>query len=70
MKEYTIIFTQLCYGQIITQKDKSEIRYECEKLKKLSSLQKEDAYIRIEVVNNNTGEIREYWNNQDNEIKF
>ena len=68
--KYTIIFTRHQYGQMIYAVDKEQVKTECEKLKHLNKLNDENAYIRIEVINNNTGEIREYWNNKENEIKF
>ena len=66
--KYTIIFTRFQYGQMIYAVDKEKVKTECEKLKHLNKLNEENAYIRIEVVNNNTGEIREYWNNKENTI--
>lgn len=68
--KYTIIFTRLEYGQIIETVEKDKVREKCELWKKTEKLNKEKAYLRIEVVNNQTGEIREYWNNNDNSINF
>lgn len=68
--KYTIIFTRFMYGQMIQVVEKEKVKTECEKLKHLNKLNDEGAYIRIEVVNNNTGEIREYWNNKENTINF
>lgn len=70
MEKYTIITTIHTYGSMTQVVEKNKVREECERLKK--TLDKIDApsYRRIEVVNNETGEIREFWNNQDNKIQF
>lgn len=71
--KYTIICTEFQYGQIIETKEQNEVRNECERLKRIFGNEKikdKDIYIRIEVVNNCTGEIREYWNNHENKIQF
>ena len=69
-EKYTIIATEFHYGQIIQNVNKEDVRINCEKLKKLFNLAKENAYCRIEVINNQTGEMREYWNNHENKINF
>lgn len=70
MNNYTIICTELYYGQITQVVKKEDVRKECERLKMISKNAPENAYWQIEVVNNETGEIREYWNNKENTIKF
>lgn len=68
---YTIIATEHHYGQIVQTLPKEKVRAECERLRKLFSLaKKEEAYCQIEVVNTDTGEVREYWNNHNNELQF
>lgn len=68
--KYTIICTLFTYGCISQSVKKEEVKKECERLKKIFELAKEQCYQRIEVVNNETGEIREYWNNHNNTINF
>lgn len=71
--KYTIICTQYTFGQIIEAVEKYRVKNECEKLQKMFSNNKindKNTYVQIEVVNNNTGEIREYWNNHENKIQF
>lgn len=70
MNNYTIICTELYYGQITQVCKKEDVRKECERLKMVSKHSAENTYWQIEVVNNETGEIREYWNNKENTIKF
>lgn len=72
MNKYTILCTQHTYGSISKVVEKEQVRAECERIKKVfsSRLCKENAYTRIEVINNETGEIREFWNNKDNIINF
>lgn len=69
-EKYTILFTEYHFGNITIVVDKDKVRKECERIKSMSKLANENAYMRIEVVNNQTGEIREYWNNHDNKIMF
>lgn len=69
-EKYTIIFTEHHYGSLTEVVEKDKVREECERLKHATKLAQENAYFRIEVVNNATGEIREYWNNHDNKIMF
>lgn len=69
-EKYTILFTEFHYGNITIVVNKDKVRQECERIKNMSELAKENAYMRIEVVNNQTGEIREYWNNHDKIIMF
>lgn len=69
MKQYTILATVFTCGSITEQCDKEQVREECERLKKTMSISTHD-YIRIEAINNETGEIREYWNNHNNKIEF
>lgn len=70
MEKYTIICNILTTGHITEVIEKDKVRAECERLKNLTKLGDEHTYMRIEVVNNETGEVREYWNNQENVIKF
>lgn len=70
MNDYTIIATNMYYGQIIEPVAKEKVRSECKRIKKILSIGQENTYQRIEVVNNQTGEIREFWNNHDNIIQF
>lgn len=68
MNEYTILVTAFTCGSIAENCKKEQVRSECERLKKIFSISTHD-YIRIEVVNNESGEIREFWNNkQDKEL--
>lgn len=67
---YTIIWTELQYGQMVLKKNKDQVKEECERLRKISKIADADRYIRIEVMNDETGEIREYWNNKQNETLF
>ena len=68
--KYTIICNILTTGHITKIVSKENVRKECERLKNLNKITDSHTYMRIEVVNNSTGEIREYWNNKENEIKF
>lgn len=68
--KYTIICTQFQYGQITEIVDKENVRKECERLKNVFNKDFINTYIQVEVINNETGEIREYWNNKKNEIQF
>lgn len=71
--KYTIICTEFQYGQITVTKEQKEVRNECERLKQMfgkNIINDKNIYIRIEVINNSTGEIREYWNNHDNKKLF
>lgn len=70
MEKYTIICSIHTCGQIAEVVSKDKVREECERFKNLNKLGNENTYARIEVVNNETGEIREYWNNIENTIKF
>lgn len=70
---YTIIWTVHTYGNITEVVEKSKVKTECERLHKLSVIggnEQKNTFKTIEVVNNETGEIREYWNNFDNQIQF
>ena len=69
-KPYTIITTIYTIGQIINPCEKEEVRAECEHMRSLGNVQNENSHLIIEVVNNETGEIREYYNSKDNKIKF
>lgn len=62
--KYTILATIWTYGSIAQVVEKDKVRPECERLKNALSVGSTPAYKRIEVINNETGEIREYWNNQ------
>lgn len=68
--KYTIICTLFTYGSITKCVNKEEVRKECERLKKICKIGMEKCYQTIEVINNETGEIREYWNNHNNKINF
>lgn len=70
MNKYTIIAAVHTYGSITQVVPKEKVREECERLKKVLSVGEAPKYIQIEVVNNETGEIREFWNNADNKINF
>ena len=70
MTKYTIIFSLVTEGHIVEVVNKKIVKSECERLKKIASISDNKTYARIEVVNNETGEIREYWNNSDNKINF
>lgn len=69
---YTILATIHTYGSIATTHPANEVKPECERLRKVLSFGagEDTIYKRIEVINNDTGEVREYWNNHNNEIKF
>lgn len=71
---YTIISTQVQYGQVIRTCKKEDVRSECEKIRKLYEFSAKNndnnTHSRIEVVNNETGEIREYWNSENKQILF
>lgn len=69
-EKYTIIATEFHYGQIIQNVNKEDVKINCERLRKLFTLPKETCYCRIEVINNQTGEMREFWNNHENKIQF
>lgn len=69
-KPYTIITTIYTIGQIIKPCEKEEVRKQCENMRKLHNVQIENEHLIIEVVNNETNEIREYYNSKDNKIKF
>lgn len=68
--KYTIILAQYTYGSLTQVVNKDQVIAECERLKAIFSKQPEKCYTIIEVVNNQTGECREYWNNHDNKINF
>lgn len=68
--KYTIICTLFTYGNITECVNKEDVKSECERLKKICTIGMEKCYQTIEVINNETGEIREYWNNQKNTINF
>lgn len=68
--KYTIITTIYKVGQIISIEPKENVRTQCEKIRKMHNLQNTNEHMIIEVVNNETGEMREYWNSNSNEIKF
>lgn len=70
MNKYTIIATVLYYGQMTKCVHAEAVRSECEHFKKIMSLGNEPSHMQIEVINNETGEAREYWNNHDNKIQF
>lgn len=68
--KYTIITTIYKVGQIVSVEPKENVKTQCEKIRKLHNLQDTNEHMIIEVVNNETGEMREYWNSNNNEIKF
>lgn len=71
--KYTIIWTIHTYGSVTQIVEKNQVKAECERIRKVSSAannEPKNRFESIEVVNNNTGEIREYWNNHNNEIQF
>lgn len=74
--KYTIITTYVKYGQHIQHVKKEDVRKMCEWQKENFKFQKsrfsntKNVHMQIEVVNNQTGEIREFWNSQDNKINF
>lgn len=70
VKEYTIITTIYTIGQIIAPCKKEEVRKECERMIKLHNVQSRNEHLIVEVVNNETGEIREYYNSNNNKIQF
>lgn len=79
MEKYTIIYTIIRHGNVTEVVDKDKVRSECERFKTAHALDEHfkkklgdntHTYCRIEVVNNDTGEIREYWNSHDNKIQF
>lgn len=71
---YTIICTKFTEGSIAEVVEKIQVKGECERLQKVMYNPKledtQNTYVRIEVVNNDTGEIREFWNNKENTINF
>lgn len=69
MNEYTILVTSLYHSHMTIPISKENVRNECERLRKILTYG-EDTYKQIEVVNNETGEVREYWNNKQNETLF
>lgn len=69
-KQYTIIATVYTIGQIIKPCEKEQVRNECERLRKLHNVQYGMEHLIIEVANNETGEIREYYNSAENKIQF
>lgn len=69
-KPYTIITTIYTIGQIIEPCEKEDVRAECERMRSFENVQNENEHLIIEVVNNDTGEIREYYNSNENKIKF
>ena len=80
MAKYTILQTWHEYGSLAQVVEEKKVRTICESAVKHEILKKRyrinkgidtpNIYCRIEVINNETGEIREYWNNQENKIKF
>jgi hypothetical protein len=75
-EKYTIITTWVKYGQHIQKVDKQYVRKICECEKSKFEFEKKhyantrNVHMQIEVVNNQTGEIREFWNSQDNKLNF
>lgn len=71
---YTIISTQVQYGQVIRTCKQEDVRNECERIRKLYEFSAKNndnkTHSIIEVVNNETGEIREYWNSEQNKVLF
>lgn len=67
--KYTIICTYISYGQMINVCPKDDVKRQCEVLRRTHSIESK-SHMQIEVVNNNTGEIREYWNSEKNKIQF
>ena len=70
MNDYTVLLTVFRYGSEAVPCKKEDVRNQCERLKALSKIVQGEAYMRIEAINNQTGEISEYWNNKDNKIEF
>lgn len=68
--KYTILATIYTYGSITQVVEKDKVRQECERLRNALYAGSAKCYKRIEVINNETGEIRQYWDNQDNKINF
>lgn len=64
MNEYTIIFSVHSYGHATIPCNKEDVRRNCENLITCNKLADKETFMCIEVVNNETGEIREYWNNK------
>lgn len=69
MSEYTILVTSMYYSHMTIPITKENVRSECERLRGVLMFG-EDTYKQIEIVNNETGEIREYWNSKQNETLF
>lgn len=70
MSEYTILMSVHSYGHAAIPCNKEEVRKHCENLIACNKLADAETFINIEVVNNETGEIREYWNNKQNQTLF
>lgn len=70
MSKYTILATIHTYGSIAQVVEGENVRKECERLKGALEVGSAPAYKRIEIINNETGEIRTYWDNQNNDIQF
>lgn len=71
--KYLIINHIHKYGHTERLVNKDKVREVCEEYKKRAILTKEfnkGTYIRIEVCNTDTGEIREYWNSGQKEVLF
>ena len=67
---YALITTVFHYGSKTEWTEKENVKSICEKEKAKYNDTNIESYVRIEVVNTDTGEIREYWNNHDNKINF
>lgn len=70
MNDYTVLLTVFTYGSEAVPCEGEKVREQCERLRNIAKISTGNVYQRIEVVNNNTGEIREYWNNHENKILF
>lgn len=70
MSRYAIITTHFQYGSKTEWTEKENVKSICEKEKAKYNNTNRETYVRIEVVNTDTGEIREYWNNHENKINF
>lgn len=70
--KYTILCTHHTYGSVSEVVEKEKVKSECERLKKVfsSPINEKNTFTIIEVINNDTGEIREFWNNKENIINF
>lgn len=68
--EYLILLTFFEYGHAEFPIKKEDVRKKCEDLKHAYEKLNDKCHVIIEVANIKTGEIREFWNNKENKIKF